>query len=64
MGVFEVFWAFLVFCLVLGLGVGAYYYSRRLLRLDGPTRQDKQQEERFQMLLDREIALAKKRTKR
>jgi hypothetical protein len=55
-------WAFLTMFILIGVAVGGFFLIRRSLRLDGPTQQDRRQEEKFKMLLEREITMMRGKT--
>ncbi len=55
----SMLWAMFMLCVVFAVLFGGIYLIRRLLRMDGPTKRDRQQEEQFKLILDRELAMMK-----
>ncbi len=52
-------WTLFATFVLIGAAIGGVLWIRRSLRLDGPTQQDRRQEEKFKMLLEREITMMK-----
>ncbi|NJK63984.1 MAG: hypothetical protein HC921_16045 [Synechococcaceae cyanobacterium SM2_3_1] len=52
-------WTLFATFILIGAAVSGVLWIRRSLRMDGPTQQDRRQEEKFKMLLEREVTIMK-----
>lgn len=55
----SIVWTLFATFILIGAAVGGVFWIRRSLRLDGPTQQDRRQEEKFKVLLEREVTMMK-----